>query len=147
MNTDDQKAPQSPESAQCSFALSRGMYCVADQGHDGQHRPGRAPVNGRPYGTISWAEHEEAWQDYGRRYSGQDALRIATRGGFGLWELCDHLGRAPTTWSPGVSSSERDVDGMKRLTKAAPEHVIDLARAIEHGRSIRPGTPKAGEPS
>lgn len=51
-------------------------------------------------GTISWAEHEEAWAVYGALYSGQSAERIAERGGFGYVELVDFLGRNPTTWRP-----------------------------------------------
>lgn len=51
-------------------------------------------------GAISWAEHEEAWAVYGARYSGQDAERIAERGGFSYGELVEFLGREPTTWAP-----------------------------------------------
>lgn len=51
-------------------------------------------------GTIAWAEHEEAWRDYNRRYHGQSAERIAERGGFGYGELVDHLGHPPRTWEP-----------------------------------------------
>jgi len=57
--------------------------------------PGEVP------GTVAWSEHLEAWPDYARRYGGdQSAERIAERGGFSYWELCKHLGRAPTTWRP-----------------------------------------------
>ena len=69
----------------------------------------RAPVQGdynratRRYeraGSIAWAEHVEAWEDYARRYGrDQSAERIAERGGFGYQELVDHLKRAPTTWT------------------------------------------------
>jgi len=73
--------------------------------------PRRAPVQGdqdipqghpgREPGTITWAEHLEAWQDYARRYgSGQDAERVAVRGGFGYRELCHFLRRMPNTWEP-----------------------------------------------
>lgn len=120
----------------CSFALGRGMYCSKTHRHDGQHAPDRAPVNGPPYGTISWAEHEEAWLDYARRHRGQDALRIAVRGGFGLWELCDQLGHAPQTWTPSVDSRERYVDGMKVLATAGPDEVVAVARAIERGDRV-----------
>lgn len=68
-------------------------------------RERRAPVQGgdqtgKPPGTVAWWEHEQAWLDYSRRYSGQSAERIAERGGFGYWELMDHLGHEPTTWRP-----------------------------------------------
>lgn len=136
---------QSTEKAQsallCSFALGRGLYCAKEHRHDGGHAPDRAPVNGPPYGTISWAEHEEAWVAYHRRHTGQDALTIATRGGFGLWELCDQLGRAPQTWAPSVDSREQYVDGMKALVKVPSEKVIEAARAIERGDRIPPGAP------
>ena len=69
----------------------------------------RAPVQGdynratRRYenaGSIAWAEHVEAWEDYARRYGrDQSAERIAERGGFGYAELVDHLKRVPTTWT------------------------------------------------
>ena len=71
--------------------------------------PKRAPVQGdynratRRYegaGSIAWAEHVEAWEDYARRYGrDQSAERIAERGGFGYAELVDHLKRAPATWT------------------------------------------------
>jgi hypothetical protein len=117
------------------------MYCGRGHRHDGGHAPDRAPVNGAPYGTIDWAEHCDAWEVYASRHSGQSALRIAERGGFGLWELCDQLGRAPQTWQPSSNSREAHVDGMKQLAKAALPEVIPLARAIENDRVITPGTP------
>lgn len=64
----------------------------------------RAPVNGAPYGTIGWAEHEEAWQSYARLFGGQSAERIAERGGFGLVELVQQLGGLPRTWEPGADT-------------------------------------------
>lgn len=65
---------------------------------------GRAPVNGAPYGTVSVEEHEEAWAAYARRHSGQSALRIAERGGFGIEELTQQLGRLPGTWEPDAQT-------------------------------------------
>jgi len=59
---------------------------------------GRAPVNSAPYGSIDVAEHEEAWAAYARHHSGQSALTIAERGGFGMEELIQQLGRLPVTW-------------------------------------------------
>lgn len=49
----------------------------------------QAPANGNPFGTISWTEHEQAWQGYHRKYPNidQDAEKIAERGGFGWSEL------------------------------------------------------------
>lgn len=65
----------------------------------------RAPVqavywpNKRPAGTISWAEHLEAYAEYVRRFGiYQSAERIAERGGFGYDELTDYLGHEPRTW-------------------------------------------------
>lgn len=52
-----------------------------------------------PEGTISWAEHEQAWAVYGAQYR-QSAERIAERGGFGYGELVEFLKREPTTWVP-----------------------------------------------
>jgi hypothetical protein len=64
-------------------------------------RLGRAEQPGDFPGTISWAEHEEAWRDYAKRYGkDQSAERLAQRGGFGYAELVEHLKRAPTTWRP-----------------------------------------------
>jgi predicted fused transcriptional regulator/phosphomethylpyrimidine kinase len=50
-------------------------------------------------GTITWAEHEEAWAGYyAATHSNQSAEVIAERGGFGYFELVRFLGREPTTW-------------------------------------------------
>lgn len=65
--------------------------------------PERAPVfmDARPFGTIAWAEHLEAFDGYAARFGrGQSAERIAERGGFSHDELCKFLGRAPTTFVP-----------------------------------------------
>ena len=57
--------------------------------HNEEHGPG----------TISWAEHEQAWSVYSGRYGGgQSAERIAERGGFSYSELMSFLGHEPTTW-------------------------------------------------
>lgn len=79
------------------------MVCEVDQSHD-QSTPRRVRVNGKPYGTISWAEHVEAWVDYHRFHPMQDARRIAERGGFGLTELVRHLGRMPLSWEPNAAT-------------------------------------------
>lgn len=72
--------------------------CVQRAG--GAHRKPEPSVAGGVSGTISWAEHEEAWEAYARRYGrGQSAERIQERGGFAYCELLDLLGRAPTTWT------------------------------------------------
>ena len=69
----------------------------------------RAPVQGehrgckqgaKPYGSVDWSEHMEAWNAYHRRYSRQSAERIAERGGFGYWEITEFLGHEPKTWEP-----------------------------------------------
>lgn len=61
----------------------------------------RAPINGMPGGTISWAEHQRAWIAYARTYgTDQSAERIAERGGFGVSELVTQLGHMPDTWEP-----------------------------------------------
>jgi len=55
----------------------------------------------KPPGTISWAEHLEAYAEYARRYgTGQSAERLAERCGFGWGELVDFLGHEPKTWEP-----------------------------------------------
>lgn len=56
-------------------------------------------VDAHPPGTITWSEHERAWQAYDRKWrSGQSAQRIAERGGFAYEELVEFLGRDPETW-------------------------------------------------
>lgn len=68
----------------------------------------RAPVRPDAFGavrkgpgTVSWAEHCEAWSDYAGRYGrDQSAERIAERGGFGYFELVGYLGHDPKTWGP-----------------------------------------------
>lgn len=74
-----------------------GRRAPVQYSHDGGTKHG---ITYRPHGpgTISWAEHEEAWADYGARYGGQSAERIAERGGFSYGELVDHLGHEPKTW-------------------------------------------------
>jgi hypothetical protein len=63
------------------------------------HMADREPVNGPPYGTIAREEHDEVWRWYAGKYgTGQDADRIAERGGFGLSEIVSFLGKMPTTW-------------------------------------------------
>lgn len=66
----------------------------------------RAPVQGnrklgKGPGTISWAEHLEAFNAYALKY-GRDhsAERIAERAGFCYGELVTFLGREPRTWVP-----------------------------------------------
>lgn len=55
-----------------------------------QHRPG----------TITWEEHERAWEGYARRCGRhhQSAIQIMKRGGFGYYELTLFLGHEPKTW-------------------------------------------------
>ena len=57
-------------------------------------------------GTVAWSEHVEAWQVYANRY-GQDqsAERIHQRAGFSYAELCEFLGRPPSTWLPADQES------------------------------------------
>ena len=71
----------------------------------------RAPVQGehrgckqgaKPYGSVDWSEHLEAWTVYNSRHRGQSAERIAERGGFSYWEITELLGREPNTWEPRV---------------------------------------------
>jgi len=68
----------------------------------------RAPVQrdhgerGKGPGSVSWAEHVEAWASYASRYgTSQSATRIADRGGFSYGELVTHLGREPLSWRAG----------------------------------------------
>jgi hypothetical protein len=49
-------------------------------------------------GTVTWEERCEAWVGYAKRYSGQDAERIAERGGFGYAEMTEYMGHEPVTW-------------------------------------------------
>lgn len=68
----------------------------------------KAPVQGEykakiPAGTIDWAEHEEVWEAYAKRFgTHQSAERIAERGGFGYSEIVKLLNKQPTTWAPHV---------------------------------------------
>ena len=66
----------------------------------GSHWSCRTSGPGRSPGTISWAEHEEAWLGYAEKFgSSQSAERIAERGGFSYEELVMFLGHEPKTWS------------------------------------------------
>lgn len=75
---------------------------------DDPRYPQRAGDPGSVPGSISWVEHEEAWMGYAARYPGQSAQRMAERGGFSWWELCEFLGHAPTTWRPHGNSEARE---------------------------------------
>ena len=71
-------------------------------------------------GSITWEEHEKAWADYGRRYPGQSAQRMAERGGFSYSELVLYLGRPPETWSPmGNAEAQEAVSKLAREQRAA----------------------------
>ena len=71
---------------------------MVDQNADGW-KDKYAPVQGNKCGTITWNEHELAWEKYNARYHGsQNAERIAQRGGFYYSELQDLLGYDPKTW-------------------------------------------------
>ncbi len=69
----------------------------------------------REPGTISWAEHELAWEGYRRKFpssaSAQDAERIAQRNGFSFNELIMFLGKEPNTWTPRACAEEEAGDG------------------------------------
>lgn len=65
---------------------------------DAQKRHGRELV---PPGTISWAEHLEAWEAYAKMFGGsQSAEMIHARHGFSYGELLQQLGHPPKTWKP-----------------------------------------------
>jgi hypothetical protein len=54
-----------------------------------------------PPGTISWTEHLVVYELYSKRHGhGQDADKIAERGGFGYAEIVSFLGCKPITWKP-----------------------------------------------
>lgn len=56
-----------------------------------RNAPVQMPHSGHvPHGIkfrIPWRIHKKAWQEYAKHYSGQSALEIAERGGFGIEEL------------------------------------------------------------
>lgn len=55
--------------------------------------------NAHAPGTITWEEHQRAWEAYAEKYGRtQSAERIAERGGFSYSELEKLLGHPPTTW-------------------------------------------------
>lgn len=66
----------------------------------------RAPVqssrvHGKGAGSITWAEHLEAYSFYQARYgNSQSVERLSERGGFGYDELIEFLGHEPKTWVP-----------------------------------------------
>lgn len=74
------------------------------QSDDGYQLPlshyGR-PRGAMPPGTISWTEHLVVYELYSKRHGhGQDADKIAERGGFGYAEIVSFLGCKPITWKP-----------------------------------------------
>ena len=61
----------------------------------------RIGQRGHTDGSIEWAEHEEVWRAYAKKWgSSQSAERIAERGGFGYREIIALTGDAPKTWQP-----------------------------------------------
>lgn len=77
------------EQAHCATCICFRRAPV--QGDHGKH--GKGP------GSVSWAEHVEAWASYASRYgTSQSATRIAERCGFSYSELVTYLGHAPLTW-------------------------------------------------
>jgi hypothetical protein len=93
---DQQQAEAAPQVINVSNATPPGLERRAPVQSDHTFR-------GRVAGTITWDEHEEAWNDYAKRYgTEQSAERVAERGGFGYDELIDHLKREPRTWKPRV---------------------------------------------
>ena len=77
------KAPERRAPVQSNYKIPRGQ-------------PGSRP------GTVTWAEHERAWEGYAQRFGRhiQSAERIAERAGFCYRELTEFLGREPKTWRP-----------------------------------------------
>lgn len=85
----------------------------------------RAPVQGtwhhdptkrRVDGSISWEEHERAWQVYASKFGDdQSALRMAARAGFDYEELTRLLGHEPKTWTAeGWGAALRDAQLRER---------------------------------
>ena len=98
---------------------------VYQKNQDYTHAP-RMQVGapGAVEGSITWEEHEKAWEDYGRRYPGQSAQRMAERGGFSYNELVDHLGRPPETWVPkGNREAQEEVWKVAQEQRAAGRHI------------------------
>jgi hypothetical protein len=72
-----------------------GRRAPVQRGHKSEHRREMPP------GTISWAEHLEAYTAHAAQFGGSmSAERIAGWDGFGYWELTQLLGHEPTTWQP-----------------------------------------------
>jgi len=75
-----------------STRLAADFACALAQ-HLAAHRAGakeperRAPVQGYHGKTIPWRVHGLAWEAYARKYPGQDAEKIASRGGFAVQEM------------------------------------------------------------
>lgn len=82
-------APDAPNHAPERRAPVQGEYIM----HGGR-------VIGRsPDGTITWAEHLDAFEHYAAEHGrDQSAERVAARGGFGINELRQLLGHEPRTF-------------------------------------------------
>lgn len=84
-----ERAPDAPIHAPKRRAPVQGEYLM----HGGR------VVGMSPGGTITWAEHLEAFERYAAKYGrDQSAERIADRGGFGINELRQLLGHEPRTF-------------------------------------------------
>lgn len=82
-------------------------------------------------GTVSWEEHCEAWAGYAKRYSGQDAEKIAERGGFGYDEMTEYMGHEPKTWQVHEQFRERHELATRSTPNISPEQFTDFDMAAE----------------
>lgn len=86
----------------------------------------RAPVQSgreakRGSGTITWAEHLEAYSGYSALYGkSQSAERLAERGGFSYGELQEFLGHDPKAWITTSTRATRTSQATRRTSRMPP---------------------------
>lgn len=74
--------------------------CICGRRAPVQAEYGKDRSRRKPPGTVTWAEHLEAYAAYAAQYGTQQSPeRMAERQGFGYWEMTTLLGHEPTTWT------------------------------------------------
>lgn len=107
-------------------ALDAAIAALAARQPGAQVPERRAPVQGYHGKTIPWRVHGLAWEAYARKHPGQDAEKIASRGGFAVQEM-DAFLPGWRDMAEGTPAQGIDLGPLRRLYQA-------YVRLLESGR-------------
>lgn len=120
------------------FACALAQHLAARQ--SAVQRPERrAPVQGYHGKSIPWRVHGMAWEAYARKYPGQDAEKIAARGGFATQEMDAFL---PGWRDMAEGTPARGIDLVPRPMNTAPRDgtmIRLLVQFTEHATEDKAG--------